>query len=49
MVTDWVFNDLQQFLRTISCSNTELMQQLNHKTTESIKSSWDPGLRINFN
>lgn len=24
-------------------------ESLTHKTTESIKRSWDPGLRINFN
>lgn len=49
MVGDWVFDDFQQLLLRRSGPDGELVQQLDHETSEALEGTWyaDRGRNLN--
>jgi hypothetical protein len=48
MISDWIFDDFEQFLLGIDRPNRQLVQQLNHQSSKSFECAWDADCRTDF-
>ena len=48
MISDWIFDHFQELFLRVRGANRESMQQLDHKTSETLECTWDSDCGADF-